>query len=130
MECFIATQTKTNESLGESINLLTSRLDAMAAHQKTMDAQITQIAQYVSHLSQPQGHLPSQPETNPRGHTNAISTIGKGLEETPMRVLQEVTPVPDSAGTEGKKKEENLSFVGDLSPPPPVRTYQPPVPFP
>jgi len=45
IERFIATQTKTNESLGESINLLTSRLDAMAAHQKTMDAQIAQIAQ-------------------------------------------------------------------------------------
>jgi len=38
MERFIATQTKTNESLGESINLLTFRLDAVAAHLKTMDA--------------------------------------------------------------------------------------------
>jgi len=37
MEHFIATQTKTNETLSESINLLTSRVDAMIAHQKTMD---------------------------------------------------------------------------------------------
>jgi len=58
MERFIATQTKTNESLGESINLLTSKLDAMAMHQKIMDGQIAQIAQQVSHLSRPQGQLP------------------------------------------------------------------------
>jgi len=45
MERFIVTQTKTNESLGELVHLLTSRLDAMVAHQKTMDAQIAQIAQ-------------------------------------------------------------------------------------
>jgi len=59
MERFIATQSKTNESLSESINLLTSRIDAIATHQKTMDTQITQIAQQVSHMSRHQGHLPS-----------------------------------------------------------------------
>jgi len=37
MERFVATQTKTNEALSESINLLTSRVDAMASHQKTID---------------------------------------------------------------------------------------------
>jgi len=44
MEHFIATQSKTNETLSESINLLTSRVDAIAAHQKTVDTQIAQIA--------------------------------------------------------------------------------------
>jgi len=95
MERFIVTQSKTNETLSESINLLTSRVNAMAAHQKTMDIQIAQIAQQVSHLSRPQGHLPGQPKTNPRGHANAISTIGERLEESPVMVLQEVVPVPD-----------------------------------
>jgi len=57
MECFIVTQTKTNDTLSESINLLTSRIDAMATNQK--------IAQQVSHLTWPQGHLPGQPKTNP-----------------------------------------------------------------
>ena len=38
------TQTKTNEALGESINQLTSKFDAMASHQKAMNTQITQIA--------------------------------------------------------------------------------------
>ena len=41
MERFIAAQTKTNESLSASINLLTSKFDAMATHQKAMDTQIT-----------------------------------------------------------------------------------------
>ena len=37
MERFIATQTTTNETLKESIHMLTSRVDVVAAHQKTMD---------------------------------------------------------------------------------------------
>jgi len=106
MERFIATQTKINESLGESINLLTSRLDALAVHQKTMDAQITQIAQQVSHLSRPQGDLPSQPETNPRGYINAISSIEEGLEESLVMVLQEVVTVPHSREN-GERREKN-----------------------
>ena len=51
MERFIATQTTTNETLKESIHQLTSRVNAMAAHQKTMGTQIAQIAQQVSLLS-------------------------------------------------------------------------------
>jgi len=51
MKQFIGAQTKTNESLSASINLLTSKFNAMATHQKAMDSQITQIAQQVSHLS-------------------------------------------------------------------------------
>jgi len=38
MECFIATQTKTNEVLTESINQRNAKFDAMASHQKAMDA--------------------------------------------------------------------------------------------
>jgi len=100
----------TNETLNESINLLTSRVDAMIAHKKTMDIQIAQIAQQVSHLSRPQGYLPGQPETNNRGHANAISTMREGLKESPIMVLHEVVPVPDSAGTEGKKKRRESEF--------------------
>jgi len=66
MAQFIAAQTKTNETMIASINQLTSKFNAMATHQMAMDTQITQIVQHVSHLSRPQGHLPGQPETNPR----------------------------------------------------------------
>jgi len=50
MDRFTVIQSKTNETLSESMNLLTSRVNAMSAHQKTMD---TQIAQQISHLSWP-----------------------------------------------------------------------------
>jgi len=53
MAQFLAAQTKTNEAVTASITQLTSKFDAMATHQKAMDTQIAQIAQQVSHLSQP-----------------------------------------------------------------------------
>ena len=93
MEQIIATQTKTNENLSASIDLLNSKFDATATHQKAMDTQIAQIAQQVSHLSRPQGHLLGQPETNPRGHVNAISTVRDGLEESLVMVLKETVSV-------------------------------------
>ena len=130
MERFIATQTTTNETLKENIQALTSRVDSMAAHQKTMDTQIAQIAQQVSHLSRPQGQLPGQTEANPRRQVNAISTVGAGLEESPVMVLQEVVPVSASAGTEGKEKNEGLSPTEATRHQPIDRTYHPRVPFP
>ena len=60
----------------------------MAAHQRVMDTQIAQIAQQVNSLSRPQGQLLGQPETNPRGHVNALSAVGEGLEESHVMVLQ------------------------------------------
>jgi len=100
----------------------------MAAHQKTMDTQIAQIAQQVSHLSWPQGQLLSQPKVNPRRHVNAISTVKEGLEESPVMVRQEVVPIPDSVGPEGQTRKETPSSSEETTPPPPARTYQPPVP--
>jgi len=44
MEQFIATQTKTNETLSSLINQLTSKFDGITAHQRVMDTQIAQIA--------------------------------------------------------------------------------------
>jgi len=106
MERFIATQTKTNEALGESINQLNSKFDAMTSHQKATDNQIAQIAQQMSHLSWPQGHLPSQPNTNPRGHVNALSAVREGVEESLVMVLQEVTSVSDFGGIGGGRRKK------------------------
>ena len=77
------TQTKTNETLSSSINELTSMFKAMAAHHRLMDTQITKIAQQVSSLSRPQGQLLDHPETNPRGHINALSVVGRGVRGEP-----------------------------------------------
>jgi len=64
-----------------------------------MDIEITQIAQQVSHLSRPWGHLPGPLETNSKGHINAMFVIEEGLEENPVMVLQETVTVPKSVGT-------------------------------
>ena len=37
-----------------------------------METQLAPIAQQVSHLCRPQGHLSGQQEANPKGHMNAI----------------------------------------------------------
>ena len=50
MAQFLEGQAKTNEAVTALISQRTSKFDAMATHQKTMDHQITQIAQQVSHL--------------------------------------------------------------------------------
>jgi len=109
MEQFIATQTKTNEALSASINQLNSKFDAMASHQKAKDTQIAQIAQQVNHLSWPQGHLPGQPETNPKGHINVVSVMGESLEKSHVMVLQEMVAVPKSVGTTEQNEKEGLS---------------------
>ena len=131
MECFITTQTKTNEVFSESINQLNTKFDVMAAHQKAMDNQIAQIAQQVSHLSRPHGHLPSQPETNPKGHVNAITLVGEGFEESPVMVLQEVVSDPNSAREgEERKRDESLISTGTPSPSLLIRPYQVPASYP
>jgi len=96
---FLVALTKTNEVVTASITQLTSQFNAIATHQKAMDTQIAQIAQQVSRLSRPQGHVLGQAETNPRGHVNTISTMRDGLEESPVMVLQEAVsaPVPERA---------------------------------
>ena len=95
-----------------------------------MDTQIAQIAQQVNHLSRPQGHLPGQPETNPKGHINGMSVIEEGLEESPVMVIQEIVAVPESVGTDEQREEESLRYKREVSYPPEIaRPYQPPVPF-
>jgi len=127
---FVTTQSKINEILTASINQLNSQFEAMTAHQKAMDTQIAQIVQQVSQLSRPQGHLPSQVETNPRSHVNAISTVRDGLVESPMMVLQEGVLAPVPEGTKGRRKEGKSTPSGMEGTPPPIRPYQPRVPYP
>jgi len=97
-----------------------------------MDTQIAQIAQQlVNHLCRPQGHLPGQPETNPKEYINVVSVIGEGLEESPVMVIQETVTVPKFIGTDEQREEESLRCKGEVCYPSPVaRPYQPPVPFP
>ena len=58
IERFIATQSKTNETLSESINQMNPKFDTMASQQKAMD---TQIAQQVSHYLDSRGTYQVRP---------------------------------------------------------------------
>ena len=89
MERFIATQTKTNEALGKSISQLTFKFETMTTHQLMMKNQITRIAQQLSHLSRPPGHLSGQPETNPKGQINAITLRNDRALECPQMPMRE-----------------------------------------
>lgn len=102
----------------------------MASHQKAMDTQIAQIALQVSHLFRPQGHLPCKFETNPQGHINALSIACEGVKESPVMLLLETVVVPDSVRTDEEKEKRKLSLNREVIPPPPVRLYQPPAPYP
>ena len=102
----------------------------MATHQKAMDAQIAQIAQQVSRLSRPQGHLSGQAETNPRGHVNAVSTVRDGLEESSVMVIQETISASIPEGTEGQRKEGRSNPSEMEGTAPPIHPYQPRVPYP
>ena len=102
----------------------------MATHQKAMDQQIAQLTQQVSHLSRPQGHLPGQAETNPRGHVNAISTVRDRLEESPVMVLQETISAPTPVKTDKHQSERRSTPIEMEDTAPPIRPYQPRVPYP
>jgi len=54
----------------------------------------------------------------------------EGLGESPVMVLQDVVPVLDPTGTEGKQKDETMSSAEQPTPTTPTRPYQPPVPYP
>jgi len=95
-----------------------------------MDTQVAQITQQVSHLSRPQRHLPGQLEINPRGHVNAVSTVRDGLEESPVMVLQETVSNPVSEGAERHQSERRSTLIEMESTAPPIRPYQPWVPYP
>jgi len=57
----------------------------------------------VSHLSRPQGHLPGQPKTNPKGQMNAITLrSGRELESPPMPMRKERRET-DNAGDVDKE---------------------------
>jgi len=71
-----------------------------------------------------------QTKTNPRGHVNVISTVRDRLEDSSMLVLQGTVSVPYSVGTERQQKEGRSIPVGMESPAPPIRPYQPRVPYP
>ncbi|XP_020256161.1 uncharacterized protein LOC109833032 [Asparagus officinalis] len=140
MEKFVMTQSKLNEEFkqqlqttNEVVKQLASKMDSLATHNKMLETQITQLAQNVSSSSRPSGMLPGQPETNPRGHVNAINLMsGKQYEGPKMK---------ENDGVDGHHEEKNKNVIDVnnetqmqeeekvekyVAPAP----YKPPLPFP
>ena len=96
------------------------KVDGIATHSKMLETQISQVAQQQASTSVPIGAFPGQPEQNPRGHLNPITTLSeeqlvslKGneiqVEESFRKIIGEIkkdTPAPPEKETveeEGKK---------------------------
>lgn len=136
MERFIQTQSKTNEALGEFVSQLNAKFKSMSTYQKMMENQLAQIAQQVTHISRPQGHLSGQPETNPKRQMNAISLkSGKTLEGSKEACKMGDDQVVDDQEAkivgeeEGKHEEGEPSSPHVNIKPKPVEPYKPPIPL-
>lgn len=140
MERFIATRIRANEALGESVSQLNSKFEVMTTHQKMIENQIAQIAQQVSHLSRPQGHLPGQPETNPKDQMNAITLrSGKELDGPPSPMRKDKGEIEDEgsarkqvpiAAPSERAQIEKPKEVEAENTPFPTKPYKPSVPYP
>ena len=80
MENFIATQSQqkkefTNQNIhtNELIKQLASKVDYMATHNKMLETQISQVAQQQAETASPTEVFPGQPQSNLKGHANAIT---------------------------------------------------------
>ncbi|KAJ9552344.1 hypothetical protein OSB04_016389 [Centaurea solstitialis] len=94
-------QNQKNDYFQNSLQQVTTRLEAMTTHNKMMETQISQLAQQIANLVRPQGQLPRQPEPNPRAQMNAIMfRDGKVLKEVERKTRG---LVPDG-GDRGKEK--------------------------
>ncbi|XP_020262292.1 uncharacterized protein LOC109838247 [Asparagus officinalis] len=108
-------------------------MDSLATHNKMLERQITQLAQNASSSSRPSGMLPGQPETNPRGHVNAITLrSGKQYEEPKMKENdggdghhEEKTKIVIDVDNKTQIQEEE-KVKKYVAPAP----YKPPLPFP
>ncbi|XP_020263244.1 uncharacterized protein LOC109839226 [Asparagus officinalis] len=108
-------------------------MDSLATHNKMLETQITQLAQNASSSSRPSGMLPGQPETNPRGHVNAITLrSGKQYEGPKMKEYdggnghhEEKSKIVIDVDNETQMQEEE-KVEKYVAPAP----YKPPLPFP
>lgn len=80
MENFIAAQAQQNKDFlnqnihtSEQLKQLTTKVDALATHNKMLETQISQVAQQQASTATPAGVFPGQPQPNPKGHANAIT---------------------------------------------------------
>jgi hypothetical protein len=96
LENFVLNQEKQNQELKsqtrllkESLDTLTSKVDSLAISNKSLETQISQVAQHVSSTSQTPGIFPGQPEANPKAHINVVTLEnGQELEKPKVEIVQ------------------------------------------
>lgn len=81
METFVTTQTLLNEEFrnqglltNKALRWLNPKIDNVVTHAKKLETQISHVdqQQFVSSVSS--GSFPGQPEKNPKGHVNVVTT--------------------------------------------------------
>lgn len=81
MENFVITQTRQNDEFknqniltNEALEQLTTKIDNVSTHNKMLKTQIFQVSQQQASTFVPLWSFPSQPEQNPKGHLNVLTT--------------------------------------------------------
>lgn len=64
-----------NLHINEVLRQLNTNVEDIATHSKMLETQISQVNQQQASASLPQVSLSGQPEQNPRGHLNALTTL-------------------------------------------------------
>ena len=127
------------------------RLHSEVEHNKQIhQSSIRELELKIDHLTRalterPSNQLPSNTEVNPKGKENAMAITlrsGKELKESPIEVkgkevpsdhLQEEEASQElQAGASNSQPEivPNIPDEEDIPPPPEVKAYVPPIPFP
>ncbi|XP_058725551.1 uncharacterized protein LOC131596831 [Vicia villosa] len=132
----------TNEQMkqtNDQLKHLSNKIDALATHNKTLETQITQVAQQQAAIAAPAGSFPGQPQPNPKGHVNAVilrsgtnydGPADPRIDNSAMRQNPiKQTEKKDKPEEESKKDTDNEAVEKEepYVPPPP---YKPPIPYP
>ncbi|KAJ9546450.1 hypothetical protein OSB04_018993 [Centaurea solstitialis] len=111
LETSIMQQNQKNDYFQNSLQQVTTRLEAMTSHNKMIETQISPLAQQLANSTKPQGQLPCQPEPNPRVQMNAIVLRnGKVLKE----VERKTRGMVPKGGNEGKAKSNEGAKVPNV----------------
>ncbi|CAJ2672608.1 uncharacterized protein LOC123895703 [Trifolium pratense] len=109
-----------NAQTNELVKQLSTKIDALATHNKMLETQISQVAQQQAAMAAPAGTFPRQPEPNPKGHANAIHAIitrsGKELQGPPDPRVK----------NSGSVKKTSMEAENSESPKEPVREAENP----
>jgi hypothetical protein len=137
LENCILTQTQQNidfktqtEALKDSLDKLTIKVDGIATNNTMLELQVAQVAQQIASFSKTPGIFPSQPETNPKTHINAIIPRDGNQLEAPVvttKVIKnkKLSSKPQSENAIGERDKPIVSSPHKTKLPYPQRLPKP-----